>query len=116
MATTASPLIEFASNDTLTFGTTATLTIQLPPGQTYRVRSVTCTGTNAGTTVTVSSGAAVYVNGQTVGNATATFPAIINTTTPATSITVVCGGAGTITLTRITLVGSTGAPLSSSVA
>jgi hypothetical protein len=40
----------------------------------------------------------------------------VNTTTPATSITVVCGGAGTITLTRITLVGSTGAALSSSVA
>lgn len=115
MAVAAFPSVEFYSNDTLTFGGLATLTITLPPGQSYRLRSVTVTGTNAGTTVTVSSGGVAYLLGSTVGNATVTLPVTVNTATPTTTITVVCGGAGTITATRINLVGATGAALTSTV-
>lgn len=115
MAVAASPSIEFYSNDTLTFGGTAILTITLPPGQSYRLRSITAVGTNAGTTVTVASGATTYLLNGAVGNATVTIPITVNTATPASTITVTCTGAGTITSTRLNLVGATGAPLTSTV-
>lgn len=106
MAANSAPSMIVSFTDTLTFGGTATINITLPTGAGYVVKSVTLTGTNAGTTATVTAnaGATPIVSG-TVGNATTTF--FTPTATPPTAINslrVVCGGAGTITGGYFTMV------------
>ena len=100
MAANASPAMIVSFTDTLTQGGTATINITLPSGSGYTVKSVTLTGTVAGTTATVTanSGAtAIFGGAVTVGNATVTFPT--STATPPVAINnlrVVCGNVGGI--------------------
>lgn len=114
MATKIAPQLEIFSDSTITNGGTATLTITLPVGASYKVRSATFTGTNVNTAVTMTSGASTFLTTQTVGNATLTFDMNTDLTATGTLVIVVSGG-GTITKHSITLVSASGYTLAATV-
>ena len=119
MAANASPTMIVSFTDTLqSVAPNNTINITLPAGSGYTVKSVTLTGTNAGTTATVTAnaGATAIVTGVTVGNATTTFQT--STASPPValnSLRVVCAGAGTITGGYLTLISASPITFTSAV-
>ena len=97
MAVTASPASRIVFNDTLTVAGTKTLTITRPAGVSYKFKSITVTGTNAATTVSVTSNGAAIITDAAIGVATKTVALTATSPNLVTNIVITAGVGGTIT-------------------